>query len=161
LYVAVSAVAGSSVVVTNLTPLSVTVAVATSMTAAQTQQATVVGDFAAATDVTVTGAATNWTSSATNVLTVSSSGLITAVGAGSATVSATVGGVTGTSASIAVASSILGIAPSGTNVVLTWSAGTLLQAPTLLGPWTTNSAPSPYTTPATNGAEFYKILVSP
>jgi hypothetical protein len=41
--------------------------------------------------------------------------------------------------------------------VLTWSGGTLLQAPTLLGPWTTNSAPSPYTTAATNAAEFYKI----
>jgi uncharacterized protein YjdB len=108
LYVAVSAAAGSSVVVTNLTPLSVTVTAGTSMSAAQTQQATVVGNFAAASGVTVTGAATNWTSSATNVLTVSSSGLITAVGGGSATVSATVGGVTGTSASIPVASSLLG-----------------------------------------------------
>ena len=158
LYVAVSAAAGPSVVVTNLTPSLVTVTAGTSLTAAQTEQATVVGKFAAGTNITVTGAATNWTSSATNVLTVSSSGLITAVGAGSATVSATVGGVNGTSTSITVASSILGIAPDGANVVLTWSGGTLLQAPTLLGPWTTNSAAvSPFTTPATNGAEFYKI----
>jgi hypothetical protein len=161
LYIAVSAAAGSSNVVTNLTPLSVAVTVATNMVAGQTQQATVVAKFAAASGVKVTGAATNWTSSSTNVLTVSSSGLISAVGGGSATVSATVGGVTATSAAITVQAQVtVGISPSGTNVVLTWSAGTLLQAPTLLGPWTTNSAAvSPYTAPATNEAEFYKVQV--
>jgi uncharacterized protein YjdB len=104
LYIAVSAAAGSSVVVTNLTPLSVAVTVTnTSMVGAQTQQAAVVGNFAAATNVTVTGAATNWTSSDRSVLTVSSSGLITGLSGGNATVSATVGGVTATSASITVA----------------------------------------------------------
>jgi uncharacterized protein YjdB len=162
LYIAVSGAAGSSVVVTNVTPLSVAVTVATSMVDGQTQQATVTGNFAVASAVTVTGAATNWTSSATNVLTVSSGGLITAVGTGSATVSATVGGVSATSAAITVVPLTLEIAPSGTNVELTWSAGALLQAPTLLGPWTTNSAAvSPYTTPATNEAEFYKVKVNP
>jgi len=46
--------------------------------------------------------------------------------------------------------------------VLTWSSGTLLEATNLLGPWTTNSAAvSPYMTPKTNEAEFYKVLVSP
>ena len=50
----------------------------------------------------VTGFATNWTSSNPGVLTVNSSGVITAVNTGSATVSATVNGVTGTSASITV-----------------------------------------------------------
>jgi uncharacterized protein YjdB len=131
------------------------------MLGAQIQQAVVVGDFAAASSVTVTGAATNWTSSSTNVLTISSSGLITAVGGGSATISATVGGVTATSASITVESLTLDIEHSGTNLVLTWSSGVLLQAPTLLGPWTTNIAPSPYTTPTTNEAEFYKLLINP
>jgi uncharacterized protein YjdB len=161
LYVAVSAAAGPSNVVTVLKPVSVAVAVATNMGAAQTQQASVVGNFAAASGVTVTGSVTNWTSSDTNVLTVNASGLITAVGGGSATISATVAGTTGTSAVIFVPLT-LGIAPSGTNVVLTWSAGTLLQAPTVLGPWTTNSAAvSPHTVAATNGSQFYKILVSP
>ena len=46
-YVAVAAAAGPGVVVTNLTPSSLTVTVTnTSMIGAQTQQATVVGNFA-------------------------------------------------------------------------------------------------------------------
>ncbi len=103
LYVAVSAAAGPSVVVTNLTPTLVTLTVTnTTMIGAQTQQATVAANFAAASGVTVTGAATNWTSSNPNVLTVSSTGFITALSGGSATVSATVGGVTASSASITV-----------------------------------------------------------
>jgi hypothetical protein len=45
-------------------------------------------------------------------------------------------------------------------VQLRWSAGTLLQAPALTGPWTTNSAPSPYTVTPTPTAPqmFYKII---
>jgi hypothetical protein len=86
--------------------------------------------------------------------------LITAVGGGSATVSATVGGVIATSAAITVTVPVsVGIAPAGGNLVLTWSQGTLLQATNLLGPWTTNTATSPFTVPATNSAEFYKIRV--
>jgi len=55
---------------------------------------------------------------------------------------------------------ILDITHSGSNIVLTWSSGSLLQASSLLGPWTTNSAAvSPYTAPATNVAEFYKVQV--
>jgi hypothetical protein len=54
------------------------------------------------------------------------------------------------------------IAPSGTNVMLTWQTGVLLQAPTLLGPWTTNAtAVSPFTVAATNTNEFYKVLLNP
>ena len=106
LYLAVSAVAGPSVVVSDLTPTSVNVSVNTSMIAGQTQQAAVVGNFVDASGVTVTTSATNWTSSNTSVLTVNSSGLITAVNTGSATVSATVNGVTGTSASITVPTSL-------------------------------------------------------
>jgi uncharacterized protein YjdB len=161
LYVAVSAAAGPSNVVSDVTPLLVAVTVTnTNMIAFQSQQATVKANFSQGTNVLVTDAATNWTSSDTNVLSVSSSGLITGLGGGNATVSATVGGVTATSASIAVqATSVtLDLARSGANIVLTWPAGVLLQAPTLLGPWTTNNAAvSPYTTPTTGNAEFYKI----
>jgi len=35
--------------------------------------------------------------------------------------------------------------PSGKQIVLTWSYGTLLQATNIAGPWTTNSATPPYT----------------
>lgn len=51
----------------------------------------------------------------------------------------------------------LSISPSGANVVLTWSAGSLLESTSVTGPWTTNSAAlSPYTTPAT-GNKFYRV----
>jgi hypothetical protein len=162
LYIALSAAAGPSVVVTNVTPLSLSLTVATNMVEAQTQQAVVGGDFAVASGVTVTGGATNWTSSSTNVLQVSSSGVITAVGIGSATISAEVSGTTVTSDAITVTPLSLGIATSGTNVVLTWSSGILLQAPTLLGPWTTNTAAvSPFKPTTTNGNQFFKILIYP
>jgi len=35
--------------------------------------------------------------------------------------------------------------------------GVLVQAATVLGPRTTNSATSPYTVPVTGNAEFYRI----
>lgn len=54
----------------------------------------------------------------------------------------------------------LSITASGGNVIISWNPplGALLQAPSLAGPWTTNSAASsPYTnTPA--GAMFYRVL---
>jgi hypothetical protein len=54
------------------------------------------------------------------------------------------------------------ITSSGSNIVLNWQTGTLLQATNLLGPWTTNSsATSGYSIPATNGDQFFKLLVSP
>ena len=103
-YAAVAAVAGPSVVVTNLTPSVVSVTVTnTSMIGAQTQQATVTGNFVNGSGVNVTAGATNWTVSNSSVLSVNSSGLITALSGGTATVSATVNGVTGTSATITVA----------------------------------------------------------
>ncbi len=109
LYIAVSSVAGPNTLVTNLTPVSVNVGVvSTSMIAGEPQPATVSANFLQATNVSVTGAATNWTSSNTNILTVNSSGLITATGSGDATVSATLGGTTGTSASISVSGSTTG-----------------------------------------------------
>lgn len=102
-YLAVSAVAGPGVIVTNLIPQSLSVSVNTSMVGSGTQQATVSGNFLQASGVTLTGAVTNWTSSNTSILTVNSSGLITAVNGGTATVSATVNGVTATSAIITIA----------------------------------------------------------
>jgi Concanavalin A-like lectin/glucanases superfamily len=51
----------------------------------------------------------------------------------------------------------LKITHSGSNVTLTWAQGTLLQAPSLSGAWTTNSAAtSPYTVPAA-GTQFYRL----
>jgi hypothetical protein len=141
LYIAVSAIAGPNVVVTNLTTVSVNVAVAnTTMIGGQTQQATVSANFLQATNVLATGAATNWSSSNTNVLTVNSTGLITAVTSGNARVSAAVGGTIGTSDSITVSpfnagivtvgywqfndSANLGIDSSGLGNTLTTASGT-------------------------------------
>src|ERR1700722_2435700 len=109
LYIAVSAAAGPGIVVTNLTPTSLSVLVpTTNMVQGLSQSAAAVGNFMQASGLTVTGAVTNWTSSNTNVLTVSSSALITAVGTGTATISATLAGITGISSSINVAPFIPG-----------------------------------------------------
>jgi hypothetical protein len=106
LYLAVSAVAGPSYVETNLTPTSLTVTVTnSSMAAGASQQAAVTGSFQHASGVTVTSSVTNWMSSNSSVLTANSTGLITAVNTGSATVSATINGVTGTSSAITVTAS--------------------------------------------------------
>jgi hypothetical protein len=50
---------------------------------------------------------------------------------------------------------------SGANVVLTWNGGgQLLQAPNLLGPWTTNaSATSPYSVTPSAPQVFYRVRV--
>jgi hypothetical protein len=87
--------------------------------------------------------------------------VITAVHTGSATVSATVSGVTGTSSAITVSPLTIGVTRSGSNLVLNWQSGILLQAPTLLGPWTTNNAASPpsYTVSPTNASQFFRILI--
>jgi hypothetical protein len=56
----------------------------------------------------------------------------------------------------------VGISKVGTNVVLTWPTGILLQSTNVSGPWTVNSeATSPYTVPASNGPKFYIIQVYP
>ncbi|HEY3915199.1 MAG TPA: immunoglobulin domain-containing protein, partial [Verrucomicrobiae bacterium] len=52
------------------------------------------------------------------------------------------------------------ISTAGSNIVLTWPIGTLLQSTSLLGPWTTNSsAGSPYTVAPTGISMFYKVVV--
>lgn len=103
LYLAASTMAGSSVLITNLTPASVSVAVVTSMVGSGTQQATVTANLPqlGTTNVPATSSAT-WTSGNTSVLTVNNNGLITAVSGGTTTVSATVNGINGTSSNITV-----------------------------------------------------------
>lgn len=53
----------------------------------------------------------------------------------------------------------LTIQPAGANVIITWPQGTLMEATNILGPWTTNSASSPYTTPASGNNKFYRVIV--
>jgi len=53
----------------------------------------------------------------------------------------------------------LTIVPSGTDVTISWSQGTLLQADEATGPWTTNNAVSPYTTTAAGAKKFYRVIV--
>ena len=48
---------------------------------------------------------------------------------------------------------------SAGSITLTWSRGTLLEATSVTGPWTTNSATSPYTTAENVAQKFYKVLV--
>ncbi|MGA2246669.1 MAG: LamG-like jellyroll fold domain-containing protein [Verrucomicrobiota bacterium] len=150
LYVAVSAAAGPGVVVTNLTPASVVVTVTnSSMIPGESQPATVAGNFVDATRIDVTAGATNWISSNPSVLTVSSSGLVTAVGTGSASISATVNGVTGTTASINVLTSLPVITanPAAANTLL--AGATLTASVTAIGTmpityfWFTNSSTVP------------------
>jgi hypothetical protein len=53
----------------------------------------------------------------------------------------------------------VGIGSVGPNFQITWSAGILLQATNLSGPWTTNTtATSPYTV-VPSGSMFYQVLV--
>jgi hypothetical protein len=55
----------------------------------------------------------------------------------------------------------LGVTREGSSIVLNWASGLLLQAPTVLGPWTTNGAAvSPYSVPAAPGNQFFKVLVT-
>ncbi len=55
----------------------------------------------------------------------------------------------------------LQISQLGSNVQLSWGTlGQLLEAPTVSGPWSTNSlASSPYIVAPTGGAKFYRVLV--
>ena len=48
---------------------------------------------------------------------------------------------------------------AGKNLTVTWPQGTLLQSTNLLGPWTTNTAASPYTIQPSNSQMFFKALL--
>jgi hypothetical protein len=164
-YLAASAAAGSSVLVTNTIPLSINVSAGTSLVVGQTESAAVTGNFAQVSGVSLTVAVSAWTSSNPAVLTVDSNGVVTAVSPGTATVSATVAGVTATSSTVTVSPNTISIAQSGSNIVLGWLAGTavLLEAPSLNGPWTTNTtAIPPYQiAPAATGNQFFRLLLNP
>jgi uncharacterized protein YjdB len=153
-YVAASDAAGPGVVINSLTPTSLTINLgSTSMLGAGTQQATVTGNFAQVSNVTLTGAATNWVSSNPTILTVSSSGLITALNGGTATVSATVDGVTATSATITVATTAptFALKPTGATraVTDTVTFNSLALGGSLSYQWSLNSTPIPGATNST------------
>jgi hypothetical protein len=105
LYMTVSAAAGPDVVVTNLTPTSISIATDAGLVVGQTDQAAVTANFTQISGVNLTAYATNWVSSDPGVLTVSTNGLIMVVGTGNATISAKIGGMTGTSQMITVSTS--------------------------------------------------------
>jgi hypothetical protein len=44
-------------------------------------------------------------------------------------------------------------------LTLNWTSGTLLQAPTVLGPWTTNLAASPFEVTPTNAQMYYRLIM--
>lgn len=47
----------------------------------------------------------------------------------------------------------------GSNVLVSWPQGTLLEATSVAGPWTTNSATSPYLVAPTAATRFYRVIV--
>ncbi len=53
----------------------------------------------------------------------------------------------------------LTIARAGSNIVLGWPQGTLLEATNITGPWTTNNATSPYTNVPTGAKRFFRVIV--
>ncbi|MDR3459725.1 MAG: Ig-like domain-containing protein [Verrucomicrobiae bacterium] len=103
-YISASLVAGPDVVITDLTPSSPSLTAGASIPLTETEQAvlTVRLPQTGTADLLATADATNWVSGNTGVLTVSSNGVINAVGLGTATVSATIAGTTVTSGSITV-----------------------------------------------------------
>jgi hypothetical protein len=42
---------------------------------------------------------------------------------------------------------------------IVWSQGTLLQSTNIIGPWSTNTASSPYTVVPTNAQMYFRVLV--
>jgi hypothetical protein len=53
----------------------------------------------------------------------------------------------------------LSIQSTPTNVILSWPRGALMEADNVTGPWATNSAASPYPTPALGQNKFYRVQV--
>ncbi len=49
---------------------------------------------------------------------------------------------------------------AGTNLVLNWAAGKLLESTNLAQPWVTNTATSPFTIVPTNNQQFFRLLLS-
>jgi hypothetical protein len=118
------------------------------------QPASAVGNFTTASGINVTSSVTNWSSSNTGVLTVNASGLVTAVGTGSATISATVDGTTGASSTITVPNSppIITQQPATNETFL--QGGTLIASVSNIGTppfvykWFLNGGSTPISTSA-------------
>ncbi len=173
-YVEVSAAAGPSVVVTNFVPTSLNLTVGNlSMIGSQTQQASVTGNFTEASNVNVTGGATNWVSSNPSVLTVNQSGLITGVSGGTATVSATVSGVTTTGPTITVATTPPAVTQYPSNITAAVSDTTTFSVASIGGgglhyQWSFDSTPisgATGTTLTVTNVQFanagtYSVLIS-
>jgi len=53
----------------------------------------------------------------------------------------------------------INIQQAGSNVVLSWPSGVLLQATNVVGPWATNNATSPYTNQPSQPQMFYRVQV--
>ena len=114
---------GSEPTIPTVTVTSVSVTVSTSqLEIAATQAATV--DVRDQNNAIVTGKTPVWISSAPEVATVSTSGLITAVSPGNATIKATVDGKSG-------ATNIVVVAPRVTSIVLTQPAGAVVPGQTV------------------------------
>lgn len=90
---------GPNTIVTNPGALlSVSLALAPNMVAGNPQQAQALANFASVSSAAVTPVSSNWISSDETVAKVDSYGVVTAIGAGTASISATYNGVTGSSA---------------------------------------------------------------
>ena len=136
--------------------LLVTVTVTNStMAVGQSQPATATANFPQASGIPVTSSVTNWGTSDHTVLTVNASGIVTAVGSGTATVNATVNGVTGGSSTITVPNSppVVTQNPEASETLL---VGATLQAsisaignPPFIYRWYYNGGTTPIST-ATN-----------
>jgi len=149
LYEMLSAAAGPGVVITNTTPQSVSVTVNTSQVIGQIQQASASANFIQVSGVPITALATNWVSSNPSVVTVSSNGVVTAIAHGTAAISATFSGVTGTSSTITVSPSIPVITQQPVASLTLLVGGTLQASVAAIGDtpftyyWFTNSGPTP------------------
>jgi hypothetical protein len=53
----------------------------------------------------------------------------------------------------------VGLQKNAGNMNLNWPQGTLLQAPTLSGPWTAVANTSPFSLSPTNPSMFYRVLL--
>lgn len=62
------------------------------------------------------------------------------------------GGATGTSTALT-------LTHNGSNLQLAWPFGTLLESTNVGGPWTTNSALSPYQVSPTSPQKFYRVII--
>jgi hypothetical protein len=70
------------------------------------------------------------------------------------------GNVTINAATVTYGPNNLQVQPvGGGQLQVTWPAGTLLEAPTVTGPWTTNSATSPHTFTPTGSQKYFRAII--